>query len=113
VTTLALVGVLEAELVVSAEAEEVAVAPREVAPRVVRQAVAGGVGGSPGDTLCVEVVGYTLRGYLNGALVLEGTDTDAQEIADGVPGLAARWANGNTSTSVNVKVWESWADGSI
>ena len=67
----------------------------------------------PGDTLRVEVRGYTLRGYLNGTKVLEGTDLDASKIADGVPGLAARWANGNTQTTTTVKVWESWAGGSL
>lgn len=67
----------------------------------------------PGDTLRVEIRGYTLRGYLNGTKVLEATDTDASKIADGPPGLAARWANGNTQTSTNVKVWESWAGGSL
>jgi hypothetical protein len=67
----------------------------------------------PGDTLRVEIVGYTLRGYLNGTLVLEATDTDASKISSGVPGLAARWATGNTSTNINIKVWESWSGGSM
>jgi hypothetical protein len=67
----------------------------------------------PGDTLRIEVTGYTLRGYLNGTKLLEATDTDPTKIADGVPGLAARWANGNTSTSSDVKVWESWCGGSL
>lgn len=67
----------------------------------------------PGDRIRVEIVGYTLKGYFNGTLVLEATDTDASKIANGVPGLAARWATGNTSTSVEVKVWESWSGGSL
>ncbi len=67
----------------------------------------------PGDTLRVEIRGYTLRGYLNNTLVLEATDTDATKIAGGEPGMAARWANGNTSTSITVKVWESWSGGSL
>ena len=67
----------------------------------------------PGDTLRVEIRGYTLRGYLNGTKVLEATDTDATKIANGVPGLAARWANGNTQTTTAVTVWESWAGGSL
>ena len=67
----------------------------------------------PGDTIRLEIRGYTLRGYLNGTLVLEATDTDATKIADGPPGLAARWANGNTQTSIDVRVWESWAGGSL
>ena len=36
----------------------------------------------PGDTLRVEVEGYTLRGYLNGVLVLEAEDTDPTKIAE-------------------------------
>lgn len=67
----------------------------------------------PGDTIRLEIRGYTLRGYLNGTMVLEATDTDATKIADGPPGLAARWANGNTSTAIDVRVWESWAAGSL
>lgn len=67
----------------------------------------------PGDTLRVEISGYTLRGYLNGTKVLEATDTDPSKIANGLPGLAARWANGNTQTTTTVKVWESWAGGSL
>jgi hypothetical protein len=67
----------------------------------------------PGDTIRVEIRGYTLRGYLNGALVLEGTDTDASRIADGVPGLAARWAIGAMPTTSTAIVWESWAGGSL
>lgn len=67
----------------------------------------------PGDTLRVEIVGYTLRGFHNGRLVLEATDVDPTRIANGVPGLAARWATGNTSTGMDVKVWESWRGGSL
>ncbi len=67
----------------------------------------------PGDTLRVEIVGYTLRGYLNDTLVLEATDTDATRIADGVPGLAARWATGNQATDEPATVWESWSGGSM
>jgi len=67
----------------------------------------------PGDTIRIDVVGYTLRGYLNDALVLEATDTDLTKIADGVPGLAARWAEGNQSTTDPAKVWESWSGGSL
>ena len=68
---------------------------------------------NPGDTLKVEVRGYTVTGYYNGTKVIEATDTDASKIASGVPGLAARWSNGNTSTSITVKVWESWCGGSL
>lgn len=67
----------------------------------------------PGDTLRVEIEGYELRGYKNGMLVMTATDTDPSKIAGGRVGLAARWANGNTSTGVDVKVWESWSGGSL
>gem|GEM_PF-2387025 len=67
----------------------------------------------PGDTVRVEIRGYTLRGFLNGNLIMEATDTDATRIANGVPGLAARWSNGNTRTDVDVMVWESWSGGSL
>lgn len=66
-----------------------------------------------GDTLRVEVVGYELRGYKNGMLVLTATDTDPSKIADGEPGLAARWATGNQQTNADSKVWESWTGGSL
>lgn len=56
---------------------------------------------------------YALRGYLNGVLVLEGEDTDSSRIADGRPGLAARWATGNAATDEAVKVYESWSGGSL
>jgi hypothetical protein len=65
----------------------------------------------PGDTLRVEIVGYTLKGYLNGQLVLEATDTDATKIANGRPGLAARLSTGNGTLSLDSKVWESFAAG--
>lgn len=84
----------------SAQTRVFATAPAPMAPR-------------PGDRIRVEIVGYTLRGYWNGTLVLEATDTDASKIAGGVPGLAARWATGNTATTVDVKVWESWSGGSL
>jgi hypothetical protein len=67
----------------------------------------------PGDTIRVEVEGYTLRGYHNGQLVLEAEDTDATKIAEGDTGLAARWATGNMGTDQAAKVWESWAGGSL
>lgn len=67
----------------------------------------------PGDTIRVEVEGYTLRGYHNGNLVLMATDTDSTKIADGETGLAARWATGNQGTLMPAKVWESWAGGEL
>jgi hypothetical protein len=67
----------------------------------------------PGDTLRVEIRGYTLSGYWNGTKVLEATDADPTMIADGVPGLASRWANGNMSTSVDARVWGSWTGGAL
>ena len=67
----------------------------------------------PGDTLRVEVIGYTLYGYHNGNLVLTYTDTDPSRIADGEVGLAARWATGNQQTDQDAKVWESWRGGTF
>jgi hypothetical protein len=67
----------------------------------------------PGDTLRVEIVGHTLKGYLNGGLVLQATDTDATKIANGRPGLAARLASGNASLGVDSKVWEAFAAGDL
>lgn len=68
---------------------------------------------APGDTLRLEVEGFTLRGYFNDALVLEATDTDPSKIADGEPGMAARWATGNQGTEQPAKVWESWSGGDL
>lgn len=81
--------------------------------RVFATADAGGVTPQPGDTIRVEVEGYTLRGYFNGDLVLEATDEDPSKIAAGEVGLAARWATGNQSTDVSAKVWESWSGGDL
>jgi hypothetical protein len=67
----------------------------------------------PSDVLRIEVEEFTLRGYFNGTLVLEATDVDDTRIADGVPGLAARWATGNGATATAAKVWESWSGGSL
>lgn len=67
----------------------------------------------PGDTIRVEVEGFTLRGYLNGKLVLQATDTDPTRIAAGEIGLAARWATGNQASKVASRVWGSWRGGSL
>jgi hypothetical protein len=67
----------------------------------------------PGDTLRVEIRGYTLYGYWNGQLMTTAADTAANRIANGVPGLAARVANGNQAITQPAKVWESWAGGSL
>ena len=80
--------------------------------RVIASAVAT-VTPQPGDTLRVEVVGFVLRGYLNGTLVLEATDTDPSRISSGVTGLAARLSTGNTAITADAKVWESWRGGSL
>jgi hypothetical protein len=86
--------------VASAQTRVFATAPAPMSPQ-------------PGDRLRVEIVGYTLKGFWNGTLVLEGTDTDPTKIGGGAPGLAARWATGNISTTAPVKVWESWSGGSL
>ena len=68
---------------------------------------------TPGTTLRIEIEGFTLRGYVDGELVLEATDTDPSRIEDGEVGLGARWAAGNQSTAAAVKVFESWSGGSL
>lgn len=67
----------------------------------------------PGDTLRVEIIGYTLYGYWNGRLMATATDTASNRIANGVPGLAARVANGNQAITQSVKVWEMWRGGTL
>lgn len=67
----------------------------------------------PGDTLRIEVVGYTVLGYFNDVLVLTATDTDPTKIASGRPGLASRIATGNSSNPSDVKIWESFTAGNI
>lgn len=67
----------------------------------------------PGDKLRVEIQGYRLRGYWNGKLVSEATDTDGTKIADGRPGLASRIASGNGTLGADTKVWESFSAGSL
>ena len=80
--------------------------------RVFAMAPASGIP-QPGDRIRLEIEGDTLRGYWNGALVLQATDTDASKIATGVPGLGARWATGNQQTTITAKVWEAWSGGSL
>lgn len=70
----------------------------------------------PGDTLRLEIVGYTLKGYLkqlgssNYVKVLEGTDTDVTKIAFGSPGLAGRLASGGGDPlAVPTKVYKSFS----
>lgn len=68
----------------------------------------------PGDTLRVEIRGYTLSGYWNGRLMATASDDQAaNRIANGVPGLAARLANGNASITQSAKLWESWKGGNV
>lgn len=68
----------------------------------------------PGDTLRVEIRGYTLYGYWNGRLMaMAGDDAASNRIANGVPGLAARVANGNQAITQSVKVWETWRGGTL
>ncbi len=80
--------------------------------RIIASAPAQAIPG-PGDSIRIEVEGYTLRGYLNGALVIQAQDEDLSRIASGRPGLAARWATGNQTTPEAVKVWESWSGGTL
>ena len=68
----------------------------------------------PGDTLRIEVVGYTINAYWNGALLLSATDTDSTKIASGRPGLASRIANfGDGTNPTTSKNWESFAAGDL
>ena len=67
----------------------------------------------PGDTLRVEIIGYTLYGYWNGRLMATATDTASNRIANGVPGLAARVANGNQAITQSVRIWEMWRGGTL
>lgn len=68
-----------------------------------------------GDTLMVQISGYTLRGYIKKlgssiyTKVLEGTDTDPSKIPYGSPGLAARLAAGNLPLASPVKIWKSFS----
>jgi len=66
-----------------------------------------------GDRLTLEIIDYTLRGYLNGVLVIQGTDTDSSKIAAGAPGLVARLAVGNGTNPATEKLWESFAAGDM
>lgn len=77
--------------------------------RIIASALADVTPG-PGDILRVEVEGSTLRGYLNGELMLEAAD-DA--LTSGSPGMAARWATGNMANQISARVWESWCGGSL
>lgn len=64
-----------------------------------------------GDVLRIEVAGSppTIRGYRNGAVVLEASDTHADQIASGQPGMAFSPAGG-VSVSRS-PVCESWSGG--
>lgn len=67
----------------------------------------------PGDTIRIEVEDFTLRGYLNGNLVLTATDTHPTRISNGETGLAARWATGNRRSKTTSRVWGSWRGGNL
>ena len=66
----------------------------------------------PGDTLRLEAEGDTLRGYHNGNLVLSATDSSAEKITAGPPGLTFRLI-GNANVAQPEPVFESWSGGSI
>ena len=75
--------------------------------------VAGLPPNKPGDTIRVEIRGFTLTGYLNGTQMIQATDTASNRIVNGIPGLAARIATGNQNLTQNAKAWESWKGGGL
>lgn len=69
---------------------------------------------NPGDTLRIEIRGFTIKGFHNGVEVISATDTDlSNRIPSGEPGLAYRWATSNIAGVYPAPVWESWSAGSL
>jgi hypothetical protein len=68
---------------------------------------------APGDTLRIEVAGFTIKGFHNGIEVIFATDTDASKISSGEPGVAYRWATDLVAGVYPAPVWESWTAGSL
>lgn len=69
----------------------------------------------PGDRLRLEVRNsnpVSLKGYLNGVLVLSATDSSASRVLNGSPSLVYRLQL-NTTTTYPTAVWESWTGGSL
>ncbi len=66
----------------------------------------------PGDTLRIEAEGDNIRGYHNGNLVLSATDSSAEKITSGPPGLTFRLI-GNANVSQPEPVFENWSGGSL
>lgn len=76
-------------------------------------ASAAGAGPEPGDSICIEVEGATIRGYHEGRLVLSATDTAPDRISlNGPPGVVARTAIGSVVTPP-VAIFESWMGGTL
>lgn len=72
--------------------------------------LAGG-GPAPGDSICIEVEGSTIRGYHNGLLLLSATDTAPDAItAAGVAGMVSRAAS---TTTPPTPIFESWKGGTL
>ncbi len=69
-------------------------------------------GPAAGDTIRIEAVGNTIRGFHNSALILTAADTDSNKITDGRPGLAFRLEQNNPVSSP-APVFESWTGGSL
>jgi hypothetical protein len=70
-------------------------------------------GPAPGDSLCLEVEGQTLRGYWNGVMVLSANDTAPDAIVGAGPlGVVARPAQTTTVTPPTA-IFESWRGGTF
>ncbi len=70
---------------------------------------------SPGDTLRLEVRGSStveLKAYHNGILIMTATDTDANRVISGPPGLVFREFVGASITYPS-PVWENWSAGTL
>ncbi|HLF07530.1 MAG TPA: hypothetical protein VI893_10240 [Thermoplasmata archaeon] len=74
---------------------------------------ASGAAPLPGDTIRIEIVGQTLRGFHNGVEVVNGTDTAPDAITTAGPaGLVYRLKLGSSAT-YPTPMFESWRGGSL
>jgi hypothetical protein len=74
---------------------------------------ASGAAPLPGDTIRIEIMGQTIRGFHNGVEVVNGTDNAADAITTAGPaGLVYRLKLGS-SASYPTPMFESWRGGSL
>jgi hypothetical protein len=66
----------------------------------------------PGDTLRIEIRGYTISGFVNGIRVISITDTESNRIDSGRPGVVFSLGADATAT-YPTPVVESWAGGKL